>query len=34
MDTFIKENHNLLKGFHEVDVVITVFLNLLEEDQF
>lgn len=28
--TFIKENHYLLKGFHEVDVVITVLLHLLE----
>lgn len=28
--TFIKEYHYLLKGFHEVDVVITVLLHLLE----
>lgn len=28
--TFIKEYHYLLKGFHEVDVIITVLLNLLE----
>lgn len=33
MDTFIKQNHDLLKGFHEVDVVVTVLLDLLEEDQ-
>ena len=31
--TFVEENHDLLKGFHEVDVVVTVFLHLLEEDQ-
>lgn len=31
--TFVKENHNLLKGFHEMDVVVTVFLNLLQKDQ-
>ena len=31
--TFVKENHNLLKGFHEMDVVVAVFLNLLQEDQ-
>lgn len=31
--TFIKENHDLLEGFHEVDVVIAVFLNLLQEDK-
>lgn len=31
IDTFIKENHDLLKSFHEMDVVITIFLNLLEE---
>ena len=31
--TFVKENHNLLKGFHEMDVVIAVFLNLLQKDQ-
>lgn len=33
MGTFVKENHDLLEGFHEMDVVITVFLNFLEEDQ-
>lgn len=33
MDTFIEENHDLLKGFHEVDVVVTVLLNLLQQDQ-
>lgn len=32
-NTFIKEHHNLLKGFHKVDVIITVLLNLLEKDQ-
>lgn len=32
-DTFVKENHDLLKRLHEVDVVVTVLLDLLQEDQ-
>lgn len=31
--TFIEEYHDLLKGFHEVDVVVTVLLHLLEKNQ-
>lgn len=31
--TFVKENNNLLKGFHEVDVVIAVFLDLLKKHE-
>lgn len=31
--TFVEENHNLLKGLHEVDVVVAVLLDLLQQGQ-
>lgn len=31
--TFVEENHDLLEGLHEVDVVVAVFLNLLQQDE-
>lgn len=31
-NTFIEEDHDLLEGFHEVDVVVAVLLHLLQED--
>lgn len=32
--TFVEEHHYFLEGFHEVDVVITVLLNLEQQSQF
>lgn len=32
-DTFVEENHDLLEGLHEVDVVVAVLLNLLQQDE-
>ena len=32
--TFVEQNHDFLEGLHEVDVVITVLLDLQQESKF
>lgn len=32
--TFVEEHHDLLKGLHEVDVVVAVLLNLQQQTEF
>lgn len=32
--TFVEEHHDLLKSLHEVDVVVTVLLDLQQQTEF
>ena len=32
--TFVEQNNNFLESLHEVDVVITVFLDLQQKSKF
>lgn len=32
--TFVEQNHNFLEGLHEVNVVVTILLDLQQESEF